>query len=97
MNPFKNISNYPPIEEVLNAIWTLPHYITIDADRVANALGSVKAANVVVLGAASPFLDIAYQSLENAISSIFSKKGNDIIQLNLRALKAGKDYADEQT
>lgn len=97
MNPFKNIANYPPVEDVLNAIWELPHYITIDADRVAKDLGSIKAANIVVLGAATPFLDLTYGSLEKAISSIFAKKGDDIIQLNLKALKAGRDYADERT
>jgi len=97
MNPFNNIANYPPVEEVLNAIWQLPHYVTIDADRVAKELGSVKAANIVVLGAASPFLDIKYEALEKAIRAIFSKKGDDIVQLNIKALKAGKDYADEHT
>ena len=97
MNPFNNIANYPPIEEVLNAIWELPHYVTIDANRVAKDLGSIKAANIVVLGAASPFLDIKYTSLEKAITTIFSKKGDDIVQLNLKALKAGKDYANERT
>lgn len=97
MNPFKNIANYPPIEEVLNAIWELPHYVTIDADRVAKDIGSIKAANIVVLGAASPFLDLKYESLEKAITTIFSKKGDEMVQLNLRALKAGRNYADERT
>jgi len=97
MNPFKNISNYPPVEEVLNAIWALPHYVTIDADRVAKDIGSIKAANIVVLGSASKFLDLKYESLEKAITTIFSKKGDDIVQLNLKALKAGRNYADEQT
>lgn len=97
MNPFKNIANYPPVEDVLNAIWGHPRYVTIDADRVAKDLGSVKAANIVVLGAATPFLDLKYESLEKAISNIFSKKGDDLIQLNLRALRAGKDYAEEHT
>jgi indolepyruvate ferredoxin oxidoreductase beta subunit len=97
MNPFKNISNYPPVEEVLNAIWELPHYITIDADRAARDLGSVKAANIVVLGAATPFLDLKYESLEKAITTIFAKKGDDIIQLNLKALRAGRDYTEERT
>ena len=97
MNPFKNIANYPPVEDVLNAIWGHPRYVTIDADRVAKDLVSVKAANIVVLGAATPFLDLKYESLEKAISNIFSKKGDDLIQLNLRALRAGKDYAEEHT
>ncbi|MCF6342624.1 MAG: indolepyruvate oxidoreductase subunit beta [Bacteroidales bacterium] len=97
MNPFKNIMDYPPVEDILNTIWEMPHYVTIDADRVAKEMGSIKAANIVVLGAASPFLDIDYKSLEAAISTVFSRKGKDIVHLNLKALKAGCDYAQERT
>jgi len=97
MNPFKNISNYPPLEDVLNAIWKLPHYVTIDAERVAKDQGSVKAANIVVLGAASPFLGLRYESLEKAIEKMFSKKGKDIVALNIKALNAGRDYAEKHT
>jgi indolepyruvate ferredoxin oxidoreductase beta subunit len=73
MNPFKNISNYPPLEKVLDEIWKLPRYITIDAERVAKDQGSVKAANIVVLGAASPFLDLKYESLQQAVENVFAK------------------------
>lgn len=97
MNPFKNISNYPPLEEVLNEIWKLPRYVTIDADRVAKDQGSIKAANIVVLGAASPFLGLKYESLEMAIEQMFSKKGKDMVNLNINALKAGRDYAEKRT
>lgn len=96
MNPYKNISDYPELEEVLNDIWKLPHYVTIDADKIAKDQGSVKAANIVVLGAASPYLDLAYESLKDAIKMVFSKKGDDIVQLNLKALAAGRKYAEEQ-
>ncbi|MCF6169473.1 MAG: indolepyruvate oxidoreductase subunit beta [Bacteroidales bacterium] len=97
MNPFKNIMDYPPVEDILNTIWEMPHYVTIDADRVAKEMGSIKAANIVVLGAASPFLDIDYKSLEAAVTSVFSRKGKDMVLLNLKALKAGRDYAQERT
>ncbi|PLX05067.1 MAG: indolepyruvate oxidoreductase [Marinilabiliales bacterium] len=97
MNPFDNISDYPNLEEILNDIWKLPHYVTIDADKVAKEQGSVKAANIVVLGAASPYMNIKYESLENAIRTVFKRKGEDIIKLNLKALKAGRDYAEKNT
>lgn len=97
MNPFNNISDYPPLENVLNEIWKLPRYVTIDAERVAKDQGSVKAANIVVLGAASPFLDLKYESLEKAIEIMFSKKGKDMVTLNLKALKAGREYAEKRT
>jgi len=97
MNPFDNISDYPDLEEILNDIWKLPHYVTIDADKVAKEQGSVKAANIVVLGAASPYMNIKYESLEDAIKTVFHRKGEDIIKLNLKALKAGRDYAEKNT
>ena len=97
MNPFNNISDYPPLEKVLDEIWKLPRYITLDANRVAKDQGSVKAANIVVLGAASPFLELKYESLEKAIEFMFSKKGKDIVDLNLKALKAGREYAEKRT
>ena len=97
MNPFRNISDYPPLENILDEIWKLPRYVTIDAERVAKDQGSVKAANIVVLGAASPFLELKYESLEKAIEAMFSKKGKDMVTLNLKALKAGREYTEKRT
>ena len=97
MNPFNNISDYPPLENILAEIWKLPRYVTIDAERVAKDQGSVKAANIVVLGAASPFLDLKYESLEKAIEIMFSKKGKDMVTLNMKALHAGREYAEKRT
>jgi len=94
MNPFKNIPNYPSLEEILNEIWKLPRYVTIDAEQVAKDMGSIKAANIVVLGAASLFLELKYDSLQAAIEKMFARKGRDIVNLNLKALKAGKEYAE---
>ncbi len=96
MNPFINMSNYPSLEELLAEIWNLPRNVTIDAEKVAKELGSVKAANIVVLGAASPYLEIKFDNLEKAIESIFAEKGNDVIQLNLKALRAGRELADKR-
>jgi indolepyruvate ferredoxin oxidoreductase beta subunit len=47
---------------------------------------------MVVLGAASPYIEIPYQSLENAIRNLFRKKGEEIVDLNLKAMKAGRDF-----
>lgn len=94
INPFKNINNYPDVEDVLAEVWKLPRHITLDADQIAKDLGSKKAANIVVLGAASPFLELKYESLEKAIKDLFGKKGNNIIELNLNALRKGREIAD---
>ncbi|MAE08567.1 MAG: indolepyruvate oxidoreductase [Bacteroidetes bacterium] len=97
INPVINTLNYPPIEDILKAVWDVPRNVTIDAEKVAKEKGTIKAANIVVLGAASPYLGIKFESLEKAIESIFAKKGKDIINLNLKALSAGKNYADKRT
>lgn len=97
MNPFINIPNYPALEGLLAEIWKLPRNVTIDAEKVAKEMGSVKAANIVVLGAASPYLELKFESLEKAIETIFAKKGDDIIQMNLKALRAGLEFADKRS
>lgn len=91
-NPFININDYPPIEEILAEIRKIRNHIIIDADAIAKVTGSVKSGNMVILGAASPFIEIPYQSLENAIRNLFGRKGEEIVELNLKALKAGRDF-----
>ena len=92
--PFINIPTYPDIEKILGEIRSIPHHIALDADSIAKDAGSVRAANTVILGAASPFLDMEYEKFESAIRYIFRNKGDKLIQMNLVALKAGRDYAD---
>jgi indolepyruvate ferredoxin oxidoreductase beta subunit len=93
MNPFNNIPDYPDMEDILKEIWKLPRYITIDAEKTAKEAGSIRAANIVILGAAAPFIGLKYESLEQAIRNIFGKKGEDLVNMNLKALKLGYDYA----
>lgn len=91
--PFKNIPNYPDDEAVINEIRKTPRHVIIDADEIAKGLNSPKSANMVILGAASPYLGIPYENLEAAIRKIFRNKGDEVINTNLAALKAGRDEA----
>lgn len=93
--PFTNIPNYPDIDKILGEIAKVAHHIALDAEATAKEAGSAKAANIVILGAAAPFLGMAYEKLEDAIRFIFRKKEDKIIDLNLSALKAGRDFADQ--
>lgn len=93
--PYINIPNYPDMDKILGEVRAVPHHIALDADAIAKEAGTSRAANTVILGAASPFLDMAYEKLENAIRYIFRNKGDKIINMNLSALKAGRDYANE--
>ncbi|MBK9356685.1 MAG: indolepyruvate oxidoreductase subunit beta [Bacteroidales bacterium] len=91
--PYINIRNYPEMDKLMAEIESQPRHIALDADEIARELGSPKSANMVILGAASPFLDIDFKELQDAIRNIFSKKGDEIIRVNLDALQAGYDFA----
>ncbi len=93
--PYVNISNYPDPEEVMAEIRKLPRHVALDAEKMADEAGSRKAANVVILGAASPFIDIPFEKLEEAIHFLFGKKGEDLVEINLKALRAGREFAKE--
>ncbi|MEI6139676.1 MAG: indolepyruvate oxidoreductase subunit beta [Mariniphaga sp.] len=91
---YKNILNYPEYEIITNEIERLPRAISLDAEKIAKELGNSKASNMVMLGAATPFIDIPLTSLENGIREIFGRKGGAIVDLNLKALHAGREFAE---
>jgi indolepyruvate ferredoxin oxidoreductase beta subunit len=90
-NPFINIPDYPPLEEILEEIKKIKNHIIIDTDGIAKDTGSARSGNMVILGAASPFIDMPFKSLENAIIKLFGRKGEQVVEANLKALKAGRE------
>ncbi len=95
ITPFVNIPNYPEIETVMAEIRKHPRYIAIDADAIAKEVGSTRASNMVMLGAASPFIDIEFSKIENGIRTIFERKGENVVNMNLEALRRGRQFAEE--
>jgi len=89
VDPFININPYPDLQNVLNEIKKNPENILVDAEKPAREAGSVKASNIVMLGAASPLTGIEKEELEKAIEILFLPKGNETVQINLRAFNAG--------
>ena len=89
--PFINISDYPPVDEILKEIRKIKNHRIIDADTIAREAGSSRSGNMVILGAASSYIDLPFASLVNAIRNLFGKKGEEIVEVNLKALKAGRD------
>ncbi|RLD46030.1 MAG: hypothetical protein DRI86_04375 [Bacteroidetes bacterium] len=67
----------------------------IDADSIAKDLGSVKAANIVMLGAGIPFIGLDVKMLEDALGVLFGRKGQDVVDLNIKALHAGIEEANK--
>lgn len=91
--PFINIPNYPEIEKVNDELSKLPRKVVLDVEAIAKDLGSARAANIVMLGAACPFIGIDYAKIEEGIRRIFGRKGEEIVRINLQALKAGYEVA----
>ncbi|MDH6533387.1 indolepyruvate oxidoreductase subunit beta [Parabacteroides sp. 52] len=91
--PFINIPNYPEIEKVQAELDKLPHKVVFDIEAIAREAGSARAANIVMLGAAAPFINIEFSKLEEGIRSIFGRKGEEIVEMNLKALRAGYELA----
>ncbi len=95
ITPFNNIPDYPGLDDILKQIKLLPNHIAIDADTIAKQAGSSRSSNIVMLGAASPFIDIPFERLEDGIRQLFGKKGEELVNTNLKALKAGRDFTEK--
>ena len=94
--PFVNIPNYPEIEKVISEIKKFPRNIAIDAEKIAEDLGSPKSANMVILGAASPFINMPFEKLENAVKAIFKNKGEEVVNVNLQCLRTGREFSQKK-
>lgn len=91
--PFVNIDNYPDIDIITSEIKKIKNHVFIDADQIAKDLKSARSSNIVMLGAASPFIDIDEETFFKAIHNIFISKGQDIVDKNIEAFKEGRDFA----
>jgi len=90
---FENIPDYPDFAEIEKEINTLPHAVLLDADKIAKDLGNPRGSNMVMLGAASSFLHFTDDEMEKAITSIFQRKGADVVDLNIKAYRAGREIS----
>ena len=93
--PFMNIPNYPEMEQIREAYNQLPNKIVLDVEQMAKDMGAPRSSNVILLGAASPHLPIDFSKLENGIRHVFGKKGEAVVEMNLKALAAG-NYKNNQ-
>ena len=88
--PLVNIPDYPPMDSVMGELGRLPHVIAIDVDALAKEAGSPRSANMVLLGATAAVLHILEaDKLRDGIRRIFGRKGEDVVEANLKAFDAG--------
>lgn len=92
-NPFVNIPNYPAMEEVERELSSIPNVVAFNMDEKAKELLSPRSSNMILLGAASPFIELAPEKIEDAIRTVFGRKGEKIVESNIKAFRAGREYA----
>ena len=95
--PYTNIPNYPDLELVYNEIRKYKNHVLINADEIAKKLNAPLSANMVLIGAATHYLGFEQQEIEDAIREQFSKKGDDIVNINIQAFREGLAFAKEYT
>ncbi len=94
MASFVNIPNYPEIIEIEKELEKCGNVIAFDMEEMAKEVASPRSSNMVLLGAASHFIEITSDKIEDAIKSVFASKGETIVEANIKAFRAGREKAD---
>jgi len=89
--PFVNIPNYPEMETVLADLKAVKNVVVLDIEQLAKDNGVPRSANVILLGAAQHALGIEYDKLEGALRRVFARKGDAVVEANIKALAIGKE------
>ena len=93
--PFVNIPDYPDTDTLMAELAALPAVDMMDIDAVARDAGNPRGANMVLLGMAARYFSIlSPQELQDAIRTVFARKGESVVEANLKAFRAGLEGLD---
>jgi len=95
--PFVNIPDYPKIEAVLAAVRRIPRHVLVDSRALAKEAGNARTENMVMLGAASPFLPVPGGLLREEVVGTFATKGPAVAEANGKAFDLGREAALART
>lgn len=93
--PFVNIDNYPDMQKVEADLRRHPNLVMFDMDATAKEVATSRSSNLVLLGAASPFIDMNPEKIESAVYALFIRKGEKVAQANIAAFREGRRIASE--
>jgi len=96
LEPVKNIQAYPAAELLEQALQAVKPSRLLNTAVLAKEAGHAKSANLVLVGGASEFLPLKDESYMEAISFIFGRKGEAVVELNRRAFSLGKAAAQKE-
>lgn len=90
VKPFVNIPDYPEDKVIFDQLNALPSVRMLDIESVAKDAGNVRGANMVLLGMAAPFIKIlSVDQLREAVAVVFARKGDAVVEANLKAFDLG--------
>ena len=92
-SPFVNIPDYPAVDRILDQIRSVEKNIIVDSALLAKEAGFSRAQNMVMLGAASPYLIVKKDSLREYIKVLFKNRGVKVVDINLEAFRLGREAA----
>jgi indolepyruvate ferredoxin oxidoreductase beta subunit len=95
--PLVNIPNYPDTAALLGMVRGFPLARVVEAAALAREAGLARAVNVVMVGAASPFLPLKSETLEATIAGLFAAKERAVVEANLAAFRLGRKAAAQDT
>lgn len=87
--PFVNIPNYPDIDKIKEEYSKLNNVVFIDIEQLAKDNNVPRSANMILLGAAQKSLGIGYEEIKAALSRVFARKGEGVVNANIKALNIG--------
>lgn len=90
--PFVNIGNYPEAGTLDKELHAWPNTVAFDMDEMAKNVATARSSNMVLLGAAAPFIELETEKIEEGIRSVFAVKGEKIVESNIAAFRAGLEY-----
>jgi indolepyruvate ferredoxin oxidoreductase beta subunit len=91
--PFVNIPDYPEVSSITQVIARFPLFRLIEAAALAKEAGHSRSVNMVMVGAASPFLPVKAETLENTIGEVFGAKESALVEVNRKAFRLGRQAA----
>lgn len=89
--PYVNIPDYPDLEYIHGKISALDSSMIIQANDLAKEAGSLRAVNMVLVGALSNKIPVSYDKIKEAVIELFTRKGQKIVDMNLKALELGRN------
>ncbi len=95
LDPVTNIPDYPGVQFIKDQLHKIPGHIAISAKEAAQSAGSAFAANLVLIGVVSVFIPaLAIATFERVIRETFERKGEKMVEANLKAFGAGRGMGE---